>query len=130
MDLEQLKAEHPAVYKQAVEIGIRQERDRDAGHITMGERVGDLRLALRAIRDGSELAELMPSYLQVGRNRRDLLDRVADDADVTAALEGIAPAPSAFGDPFEKQVLDRFEALLGRTDVDAAAIEDLEANDR
>jgi hypothetical protein len=78
----------------------------------MGEKTGAIPLAIKAIRDGSELAELMPSYLSVGRNQSDIRARLADDIVVQEVLEGIAPTPSNFGDPLEKQVADRFAQLL------------------
>ena len=120
-----MKTRLPRIYAAAIAKGHALERDRNTSHLVMGEKVGDIRLAIKAIRDGSELAELMPSYLQVGRNRADIRARIEDDDVVQAALEGIAPTPSSFEDPFERQVLHRFEQLLRRTDVGGAAIEDL-----
>jgi len=123
--LEQLKTEHPAVYKAAVKVGVQQERDRIAAHVTMGQKVDDVRLAIRSIRSGAELASTLAHYLAAGRNRADVIARLEDDLVVEAAISNIEQAKISHVDPFEKQVADRLAALLD-TSAGGANIEDLE----
>lgn len=58
MDLSKLKTEHPAIYAEAVSIGIvqgvTQERERVEAHITMGEASSDMKLAVKCIKDKVE----------------------------------------------------------------------------
>lgn len=112
VNLEQLQARFPAVYKAAVELGVQQERDRVASHVVMGEKVDDVRLAIRSIRRGAELAEAMAFYLQAGRNREDIRIRQAECDEAAAVLENVGQTTRTNVDPFEKQVADRVVALL------------------
>ena len=84
MDLNKLKAEHPSVYAQAVEIGTTTERDRVAAHLTMGTASGDMGTATKAIEDGTGMtAGLQAKYMAAGMNRSDVSAREDDNpADV------------------------------------------------
>lgn len=84
MDLNKLKAEHPSVYAQAVEIGTTAERDRVSAHLTMGTASGDMAIATKAIEDGTGMtAGLQAKYMAAGMNRTDVSAREEDNpADV------------------------------------------------
>lgn len=125
MDLQQLKTEFPRVYAAAVALGVQQERERVSAHVTMGEQVDDIGLALHSIRRGVELAAVMRFYLAAGRNRRDIAAWQADCDEADAVLLNVQQSPSSYVDPLEKQVSDRFLALIDRSAGDAR-IEDLE----
>ena len=126
MDLEELKTQRPAIYKAALAEGVKRERDRVASHLAAGRKVGDLKTALAAIRSGTEFTpELAVRYMTAGRNRADVLARESDDEAVHAAIDNMKQPESAFGDPFEKAVIDRFEELMD-TGAGDANIEDLE----
>ena len=122
MNLETLKTMFPKVYAAAVALGTQQEHDRITAHVTMGQKVGDLPLALRSVRNGAELVAVMPHYLVAGRNRADIQARLEDNEELEAALLN-AKRQSTGGDPLEKQVADRFAALIDGADV---RIEDLD----
>lgn len=80
MDLNTLKAQHADVYAAAVQEGKDQERDRVSAHLTMGEASGDMKTAMGAITEGSEMtASLQAKYMAAGMNRRDVNDRQDDD---------------------------------------------------
>lgn len=93
MDLNELKAQHPAVYAAAVADGVTQERDRVSAHLVMGEASGDMKTALTAAKDGTGMtATLQAQYLAAGMNRRDTDNRAGDDAAAAAALAASDPA--------------------------------------
>jgi len=95
MDLQELKAQHPAVYAAAVgvgaEQGVKDERDRVSAHLTMGEASGDMKTAVAAIGDGSGMTNsLQAAYLAAGMNRRDVDNRQEDDKGAKAG-DGLTP---------------------------------------
>lgn len=53
MDLDKLKAEHPAVYQAAVKIGADAERERCSAHLTMAKASGGYDIAAEAIEAGT-----------------------------------------------------------------------------
>jgi len=74
MDLEELKANHPAVYDQAVAVGAEkgaaQERERVEAHLTMGEASGDMALAVSCITEGKEMtASVSAKYQAAGMKK-------------------------------------------------------------
>jgi hypothetical protein len=111
MNLEQLKIAFPKVYAAAVEVGVHQERDRVGSHIMMGQKTGDIPLALRSIRNGAELVAVMRHYLAGGRNRADLRARLEDNAAVEAALAN-AKRQSTGGGSQADAVIDRLQRLV------------------
>ena len=126
MNLQELKTLHPKVFRASVEDGVKRERDRVVAHIDLGQKTGDLAVALEAIKSGATMTtQIFRAYLAAARNRQDIADREADDAVVMAATQNVAPPPSKFGDPFEKAVVDRFLKLMD-TSAGDANIEDLE----
>ena len=126
MDLETLKAELPKVYEAARLRGVNQERDRVTAHIALGKKVGAMSTALDAIRSGATMdPALFQRYAQAGRSRADIAARLEDDDIVQAVLLNAQESPSSHVEnSFEKQVADRFEALLDTSAADAN-IEDL-----
>lgn len=105
MDLEELKAKHPALYASAMAIGATEatakERDRVSAHLEMGQASGDMKTALAAVADGSDMTQtLQAKYMAAGMNRRDIADRQEDDgaaapADAAAESDADAEATSA-----------------------------------
>lgn len=111
MDLNELKAQHPAVYEAAVKVGIDQERDRVSAHLTMGEASGDMKTALEACADGSEMtAKIQATYMAAGMARKDVESRQADEANAGAGDNAQAEEDQkSMGD----QVADLVEASMG-----------------
>ncbi len=100
MDLQELKAQHPAVYAAAVGVGVEEgtkdERDRVAAHLTMGEASGDMKTAVAAIGDGSGMTvSLQATYMAAGMNRRDINDRQDDDAGADAGTAALGQDDAA-----------------------------------
>ena len=111
MDLEQLKAEHPAVYKAAVQVGVTQEHERVTAHLKLAE-TGDMKTALEAIDSGANLTQtIYAAHMAAALNRRDVNARDEDDKAVEDATGAVDAKKK--DDEYEKQVTDRFLALVG-----------------
>lgn len=111
MDLDKLKAEHPAVYKAAVEVGVNQERDRVVAHLKLGES-GDMKTALIAVKDGADITQTTyAAHMSAALNRRDVKARDDDNKVVEGATNGVKPKVDE--DSFQKAVTDRFIELVG-----------------
>lgn len=80
MDINQLKAEHPALFAEAVKIGADSERGRVEAHITMGEAAGDTKMALENIKAGADLTPAINAkYMAAGMNRQDTQNRADEE---------------------------------------------------
>lgn len=92
MDLGKLKAEHPAVFAEAVAVGVAQELDRVSAHLIMGESSGDMATAIAAVTDGSKMtATLNAKYMAAGMKKTELAARTGenpDELDAAAAAAG------------------------------------------
>lgn len=88
MDLKELKASHPSVYAEAVEEGVKTERDRVAAHLTLGEASGDIKTAFEAIEKGEEMTALYSAKYQAAAMKRDAIAARATEQPET-------PAPGA-----------------------------------
>jgi ClpP class serine protease len=116
MDLQELKAQHPAVYAAAVQegvtLGTTDERDRVGAHLTMGEASGDMKTAIAAVKDGTGMTvSLQATYMAAGMNRADVDTRQGDNA---AADTG--DADQSIGDDIATR-----EAKVGANILGAAA---------
>jgi ClpP class serine protease len=99
MNLNELKAQHPELFAQVVQLGVDGERDRVAAHLTMGEASGDMATAVGAINDGSAMtAALQSKYMAAGMNRRDIEDRSGDDLSADGADGAAAPVAETEAD--------------------------------
>ena len=113
MDPEQLKAEHPAVYKAVVELGVQQERDRVQAHINLGE-TGDMKVALEAVKDGSDVTQsIYSAHLAAGINRRDIQSREDENEHVEGATNGAKTKHEDTEDEMLGQVLTHLKRLVG-----------------
>ena len=113
MNKEELQAKHPEVFAEVMQLGVDKERDRVSAHLTMGEGMGAMDIAVKAVQDGSEMtATLTAQYTVAGMNKRETEDRIADEIDTAAGADNAGPAaefaddygdPSAAQFPFEPQ---------------------------
>ncbi len=95
MDLKELKAQHPALYAEAVQIGMDQgvaaEKDRTGEFLVAGEMSGDMKTALEGIKSGSAMTgTLRTTFMMAAANRGDVTNRGADDDEAAAALAAAA----------------------------------------
>ena len=93
LNLATLKLEHPEAYAQALAEGVTQgvakENDRVNSHRIMGEASGDMKTAMAAIEDGSEMtATIQATYMAAGMNRKSEKDRTNADGQQSDALDG------------------------------------------
>lgn len=113
MTLEELKAQHPAVYNAAVAEGTKQERDRVCAHLTLGEQSGDRKTALDAINAGEGLtATYQAKYMAASMNRRDTEATQNDSDEAGEALNNTGDASEDF-DSLGAQVASIVEEKLG-----------------
>jgi len=92
MDLQTLKAEHPALFAEAVAVGVDQERERVQAHLTLGAASGDLNLAITSINSGAELtAKLNAEYMAASMRTKEITARGAEapaDPDTPVSSSG------------------------------------------
>lgn len=89
MDKDELRAKHPQLFAQVMQLGADAERDRVSAHLTMGDSSGDMETAKKAIEDGSEMtAGLQAKYMSAAMRRSDTAARAGDDDAAAAALDG------------------------------------------
>jgi ATP-dependent protease ClpP protease subunit len=81
MTLEELKAEHPALYKEVFDAGVTKERDRATAHIKWGVKSGNMAFACECIENGKSTTEEMvvAEYMTSGMNKQSLNDMQDDD---------------------------------------------------
>jgi len=106
MDLDKLRAEHPALYESVMALGrtegVTTERDRVNAHLTMGKTSGDMGTAAKYITDGSEFTSAVQAvYMAAGMNNTERLAAVAD------STESLGTDETANGDA------DKVKALAG-----------------
>lgn len=93
MDSSTLKTQHPAVHEAVVQEGataaVAKERDRVNAFLVAGEQSGDMKTALDAIKDGSEMtATLSTSFLMAAANRGAIAAKDGDDASAADGAKG------------------------------------------
>lgn len=119
MTLEELKAQHPALYAAAVAEGVTQgvakERDRVNAHLIMGSSSGDMKTAMAAIKDGKEMTgELQATYLAAGMNRSDKTNRQEESTALNPGGGGSGTGAAALTDDQKSdQVLAIVAAATG-----------------
>lgn len=82
MDLETLKAQHPAVFKAAHDEGVAAERDRCTAHLTWAENGGKTAMstAITACKEGTQVTQTMiAQYMTASKNEADLEAAEGDD---------------------------------------------------
>lgn len=128
MDLAELKAKHPDLFKvvrdEGIEAGIAKERDRVTAHVTAGAAMGAGEIACRNILDGTEFGSqtAQAEYLTAGRNSADADARAADEEGITGLTT--AKTKTAVGGPEpdeEARVSDLFKQV--RTNLDLGTVE-------
>jgi len=117
MDLQKLKADHPALYQSVIEDGkkegVSQERDRVSAHLVLGKASGDMETAMTAIEDGSKMtATIQAKYLAAGMNKNDKKDRKDDGKDADDALDN-ADDSDDNSDATDLKVAEGVAVLMG-----------------
>lgn len=112
LNLEQLQADHPELYAQAIQKGADQERSRVKAHLTLGESSGSMETAVKAINEGTSVSDdaCQAEYLSAKLNSQSLQARVDDDGDKGsegASLQTQEGGPSEF----EAQVIGQLGGL-------------------
>ncbi len=108
MNLDELKASHPDVYAQAVAIGQTNERDRVGAHLAMGEASGDMKTAVTAIEDGSDMTQkIQATYLAAGMRRTAIDDRQGDSDNADDIDNGGDTAAADVEDKVHAAVLEQ-----------------------
>lgn len=79
MDINELKAQHSALYAQVLAEGVASERDRVVAHLTSGKASGGIDIAIEAIEKGDLMNQtLIARYFASGMNSRDISARDVD----------------------------------------------------
>lgn len=113
MDLNQLKAEHPAVYQAAVAEGAAKERDNVTAHLILGKQSGAMDVAIDAIEKGEGMtATITAKYMAAGMNKNDLGARGADET-LTEEILGGANTETTEGATTEQSDLEAFSNGMG-----------------
>ena len=96
MDLAELKAKHPDLFKAVHDGGIVQERARVLGHVKAGAASGAGEIACRNVLDGTEFdAAAQGDYFAASLDRREVTSRVDDEEHLTGLTN--AKTKSAVG---------------------------------
>lgn len=116
MTIEQLKAEHPELYTQAVTIGVEKEKDRTGAWMAF---VGvDAEAVVKGIKEGKELSATAMAELSLKSVSAEVLNKVKKDAApdvVTAEVKTEKEEKEAVVANFEKEVMDGIKKNSGLT---------------
>ena len=113
MNLEELKAKYSELYAalklKFQEEGIAKERDRVLSHLVLGNASGDMKTAMQAVEDGSELTgKLQAQYLAAGMNKKSVETREEENVN-TDGLPVTTPDASSL----EKQTSAAWDEMYG-----------------
>lgn len=118
MNLDQLKAEHPALFAQVHSLGeaagVTAERARVADHLQLGQDCGDVTVAFAPIREGKSVAQAQAAYLGANMRRNAQQARQDDDTTVAGALGGRKPETE--GAAKDQAFIKAFNAEMGHVD--------------
>ncbi len=94
MDLATLKSEHPAIYAEAFEKGVKEgqkkEMDRVVAHLSLADGSGDFKTAHESIKKGEGLTSTVTAkHIAAGMNRDDLKKRQEDDKEAAKAVDNV-----------------------------------------
>lgn len=101
MTKEELKAQHPELYASVHAEGVTAERDRAGAHLALGEASGDMKTAIEAVLNGTEMTQtLTAKYLAAGMRRNEQAARQTESDAAGAAVSNLGSEPAAedFGD--------------------------------
>lgn len=119
MDINTLKAEHPALYAQVFAAGEaageERERKRVTSHLKLGEACGNVTVAFGPIRDGSSPADALADYQSAHMTRTVQTERQQDDEPAARALSGRKPETAASAK--EQAFIKAFKEEMGDADV-------------
>lgn len=80
IDIGTLKANHRDIYDAVFKLGVEEERDRVAAHLLMGQSSGDMKTAIKAVEEGSQMTQLLTAkYLATSMNGKDIENRETDN---------------------------------------------------
>ncbi len=110
MDLNTLKAEHPALFAEVVAIGTNAETDRISAHLIMGESSGDMKTALAAIKSGDGMTEThRATYFAAQSKAQAIGSRQQDDQEADPETPaGEATAEDQAAEEIAAQLENRF----------------------
>lgn len=84
MTVDELKAEdlalYNAIFAEGVEVGKATEKDRIQAHLTMGIESGDIKTAIKAIDDGSEMTSALNAVYLMASAKKASLGAIGDDS--------------------------------------------------
>jgi ClpP class serine protease len=116
MDLNTFRTQHAELFAAAVAEGESNERKRVKAHLNLGEKCGDMSIAVSAIRNGDDFnnPEVQSLYMGAAMNRSDRATRQTDsDAAGKALDKAVVEGEHDMGD----QVADIVERQLGKKKV-------------
>lgn len=84
MDLNELMAQHPAVYALALAAGAELERERVSAHLSSGQACGEISIAMKAIQDGVPYAHAptAAAYANASMKKNNIAASNADEEDL------------------------------------------------
>lgn len=113
MDLQKLKAEHPELYAQVVQIGVTEEREVACAHLRMGEASGDMATAMKSIREGVGFTpSVIADYNAAAMKRNEIAARGTENPPAVPPVEGGVETLSSH-DQLGEQVVALVEEQLG-----------------
>lgn len=115
MDINEIKAKYPELCAALRQEGIDGERGRVTAHLIMGEASGDMKTAITAIEDGSEMTPVIQArYWAAGMNRGSLAATQADETVTAEGADGLTPEDTAPAAEAETEaVIDQVFANCG-----------------
>lgn len=86
MDLAKLVADHPELVAQIETNTLTKERDRVSAHLTAGEMSGEMKTAIAACIDGTEMTQtLNTKYMMAAANKANIQNRQSESDDAGGA---------------------------------------------
>lgn len=116
MTLEELRSQHPNVYAAAVHEGVKEgterERKRVCAHLKLGNKLGAMDVATKAIESGASTMDedVHSDYLAAGLNRQDRQTRQQESDAAGKVVDNVQPAPPAGAKDLVDRVADIMEA--------------------
>lgn len=121
----ELRAAHPDTYAtiraEGTAEGAQAENDRINAHLIMGAASGDMKTAMAAAADGSEMtATLRATYDAASMNRRDLAARTGDEDDLGGAGDDLGGATAKTPEELTAYEASVFNLARGGVDEEGA----------